>query len=125
MESIPLKGTKWKLAGIVDKETGTLKVLEPKECEECFTLTFDTDYTATVRSINKETINLDLLNLDPDCILDKMLRCELYDGDGQSYFDGDPFRRAILTTASYSVTGDELNLFNKAFYLLLFKRIKL
>ena len=125
MESIPLKGTKWKLAGIVDKETGTLKVLEPKECEECFTLTFDTDYTATVRSINKETINLDLLNLNPDRLLAKNGWWEIYDGDGQSYFDGDPFRRAILTTASYSVTGDELNLFNKAFYLLLFKQIKL
>ena len=40
-----LKGTKWKLAGIVDNETGVLKVLEPNDCVECYTLTFDTDST--------------------------------------------------------------------------------
>jgi heat shock protein HslJ len=39
-----LEDTKWKLAGIVD-ETGTLKVLEPKGCERCYMLTFDTDST--------------------------------------------------------------------------------
>ena len=39
-----LKGTKWKLAGITDP-TGSLKVLEPKDCAECYTLTFETDST--------------------------------------------------------------------------------
>jgi hypothetical protein len=38
-----LESTKWKLASIVDTETGTLKELEPKDCEECYVLTFDTD----------------------------------------------------------------------------------
>jgi hypothetical protein len=49
-----LKGTKWKLAGIVDVETGDLKVLEPKDCEKCFTLAFDTDSTfLTYSSFNE------------------------------------------------------------------------
>jgi hypothetical protein len=45
-----LKGTKWKLAGIVDTETGVLKVLEPEDCEKCYTLTFDTDTTVSTYS---------------------------------------------------------------------------
>ncbi|MDR2969865.1 MAG: hypothetical protein LBV32_09735 [Tannerellaceae bacterium] len=53
-----LKGTKWKLEGIADDRTGTLKVLEPKDCEECFTLTFDTNSTfsgfSTTRNLSGE-----------------------------------------------------------------------
>jgi hypothetical protein len=49
-----LKGTKWKLVGIVDVETGDLKVLEPKDCTECYTFTFDTDTTfSTYSSFNE------------------------------------------------------------------------
>jgi len=43
-ENNTLQGTKWKLAGIVDVQTGELKELEPKDCEKCYTLTFDTCY---------------------------------------------------------------------------------
>ena len=38
--------TEWKLVGIVDTETGSLRILEPKDCTMCYTLTFDTDTTA-------------------------------------------------------------------------------
>ena len=44
-EEFTLKGTKWKLEGIVDTETGALQVFEPTDCEKCYTLTFDTDGT--------------------------------------------------------------------------------
>jgi hypothetical protein len=40
-----LKETSWKLVGIMDTQTGSLTELEPKDCEECYTLTFDTDTT--------------------------------------------------------------------------------
>jgi len=40
-ESSPLKGTSWKLVGIVDTETGILREFERKDCEKCFTLTFE------------------------------------------------------------------------------------
>ena len=49
--NISLQGTKWKLAGIVDSQVDTLIKLEPKDCEECYTLVFDTEYTAKVRFI--------------------------------------------------------------------------
>jgi len=35
----------WKLAGVVDDKTGSLQELEPKDCEECYTMTFDTETT--------------------------------------------------------------------------------
>jgi hypothetical protein len=36
-----LTNTKWKLAGIVDTQTGVLTELEPKDCDRCYTLDFD------------------------------------------------------------------------------------
>ena len=42
---INLQGTKWKLIGIVDIQTGVLTELEPRDCNECYTITFDTDGT--------------------------------------------------------------------------------
>ena len=42
-ERFSLTNTRWKLIGIVNTETGTLKKLEPKDCETCYTLVFDTD----------------------------------------------------------------------------------
>ena len=50
----PLAGTTWKLAGIFDTQTGTLRVLEPTNCEKCYTLTFDTDSTAIGKSTGNE-----------------------------------------------------------------------
>jgi hypothetical protein len=51
---VKLSGTKWKLAGILNVETGELKTLEAyhpiTDCEDCYTLTFDTDTTAWGRS---------------------------------------------------------------------------
>jgi len=47
-----LAGTKWKLVGIVDAETGKLTGLEPKDCKECYTLTFDEDICTGVTSTN-------------------------------------------------------------------------
>jgi len=37
-----LQGTTWRLVGIVDVQAGTLTKLEPDDCEECFTLWFET-----------------------------------------------------------------------------------
>ncbi|MDR2970179.1 MAG: hypothetical protein LBV32_11350 [Tannerellaceae bacterium] len=114
-----LRGTKWKLEGIVD-ETGALKVLEPKDCEECFTLTFFTDYMATVRSIDHNTFTFGLQNLNPDIGMNYDLWLELYDKDGKYYINGDDFRRSIITTKSYAATHNELTLYSK-YYTLLFK----
>ncbi|MDR2968271.1 MAG: hypothetical protein LBV32_01550 [Tannerellaceae bacterium] len=115
-----LEATRWKLAGIVDETTGTLKVLDPKDCEECYTLTFVTDSTATVRSIDHNTFTFDLQNLNPDIGTNFSLWWEVYDKDGKRYIDGDEFRRSIITTKSYAVTHNELTLYSK-YSNLLFK----
>jgi len=38
---ISLKGTKWKLVGIMDMLIGELTELEPEDCEDCYTIAFD------------------------------------------------------------------------------------
>jgi hypothetical protein len=53
-ESQNLAGTSWKLDGIVDVETNEITVLEPKECNTCYTLKFDSDTTATGKSVMNE-----------------------------------------------------------------------
>ena len=45
LQETDLQGTKWKLIGIVDTQIGDLTELEPKDCDECYTLAFDTDDT--------------------------------------------------------------------------------
>jgi hypothetical protein len=104
-----LNGTKWKLVGIVDVQSGKTTKLEPTECRDCYTLTFDTDYTAVVRSI-QSTFKIDLLNLNPDVDIVDMLKIEFYKGEG--YNEGDTFCRAIIRTASYTNENAELKLFD-------------
>ena len=113
-EPIDLKGSQWKLAGIVDGQTGVLKKFEPAHCEECYTLWFDTDLTATSLSVGQR-LKLDLSHFDPEeldpVIFNKILLCENYDRDGEDYCDSDAFFRAIGLTENYSETRDELKLF--------------
>ena len=105
-----MKDTKWKLSGIVNTNTGNLKVLEPNECLECYTLMFIEDYKCIVHSI-KGTRKIDLLNLEPCTDLYQVLYCETYDKDEQDYCDVTEFYKAINRTASYKVTKNELKLF--------------
>ena len=122
-----LKGTNWKLVGIVDAKTGILRELEPTHCVECYTLRFETDRIAHVRGVEfTAMLNLDELNW----YCDAMLWCEEYDGN--RYCDSNDFR-CIGGARSYSVTHGELKLIfyhngNPAegivFYML-FKRIDL
>jgi len=49
-EKITLQGS-WKLIGIVDVQSGELKVLEPKDCDACYTLIFYSDNTFGGRTI--------------------------------------------------------------------------
>ena len=42
-EEVSLINTKWKLVGIVENDV--LKVMEPQDCSDCYTITFDTDST--------------------------------------------------------------------------------
>ena len=110
--ALSLEGTKWKLAGIVDEETGNIRVLEPKDCEECYTLTFDTDSTATVHSISKDIKKMNLFNLTPSVSLPDMLFPEYYYKDSTYYMDADVFCRSVITTYCYTVISEELRLYH-------------
>jgi hypothetical protein len=57
-----LEGSKWKSIGIVDIESGLLRELEPKDCEECFTLEFYTD--TDISTYTAANIGLGLYNVD-------------------------------------------------------------
>jgi heat shock protein HslJ len=46
----PLNGTKWKLVGIQSWDKSSYYVLQPFDCERCYTLEFDTDSTFTGRA---------------------------------------------------------------------------
>ena len=113
-----LANTKWKLAGVMDVNTGVLKELEPKDCVHCYTLTFDTDSIANgVSTSNK-------------------LQAVLYSSDnkkpvlGTSTFmgetgDGYLFLDAARFVTSYYATSNELKFINDIEnYYLLFKRIE-
>ena len=128
---INLKDTKWKLIGLFDAEAETIVLeFEPKDCPECYTLLFDTDFTATSRSIN-DSQQIDLLNLDPFPLWESRMYYEVYIKDGKHYEVGS-YLIYLSMTASYFASNDELKLFNtcvsredcsKTRYYLLFKRI--
>ncbi|MDR2425073.1 MAG: hypothetical protein LBD59_10190 [Prevotellaceae bacterium] len=109
-----LKGTKWKLAGIVNEQTGAMQVLEPIDCQQCYTLEFDTDSIATGIAI-KEKIGLNLSMLGQYNITDIMREP-----------NEDKFIRSLFSqsTKSYAVTVNSLKFINTTDnYYLIFKKI--
>jgi hypothetical protein len=100
-EIVSLKGTKWKLAGIVDVQTGELKELEPKDCEECYTLEFDTDSTALLQSVSNE--GRAYINRNPPYLSTSTER-----GEGG---DGNIFVNSLYFITSYKREGNELKFF--------------
>ena len=125
----PLEETKWRLVGLVDNHTGALiREYEPKDCEECYTLTFEKDYVAKSQWIN--TIHeYDLgFQLHPPkghtygCL--KMLFCENYEKDGNCYWDVTDYSCELYMIHTYKATQNELKLFSsKTTNYLLYKRI--
>jgi hypothetical protein len=110
-----LAGTKWKLTGIVNILTDELTTLEPRDCEQCYTLTFITDSMAKGLSVVCK-LGLDLSLLGS------------YNIEGISEpADGDIFCDALYSqnVKSYTVTTTELRFINNVDnYYLLFKPYK-
>ena len=111
-----LKGTKWKLAGLVDTQTGELEELEPKSCDTCYSFTFDTDNTAFGNSIT----NYIGVFLIPELRI--IVLTEAYDynvGDAANFYD------AIQSVVSYDLKKNELKFYyNENKNYLLFNRIE-
>jgi hypothetical protein len=54
-----LIGTAWKLAGIMDAQTGVLTEIEPKDCGQCYTFVFNSDNTAIgISAVNEMLVRL-------------------------------------------------------------------
>ena len=103
-----LINTKWKLTGIVDAKTGVVTELEPKECKDCYTLSFGTDYTAIAHSIEFPT-PLDLMNLGNSELPDQWSYYREY-YQYERYEEGAEFRKAILTIEYCTAMENELRL---------------
>jgi hypothetical protein len=108
---IPLEGTKWKLAGIVDVKTGALKELEPKNCEKCYTLEFDSDSIAHGKSIANR---IGVILYPKTRFGLETLIGDSHNGDAQLFYD------SWETIDSYRTKENELRFFynNKRNYLL-------
>ena len=106
-----LKGTKWKLAGYPNYYEEKMEIPEPKGCAGCYTLKFDSDYTATFYSITGKR-KIDLMNLNPDMAIATRMWWEKYGKDGKMY-DVSNFFAWLAMTESYTVTSSDLKLFFK------------
>ena len=116
-DSLELKGTEWKLIGIVDTQTDILKELEPKDCDDCYSFTFDTDSTATGNS----TSNILGVTLKP--VVRVFLMTEAL---GTDFYleDAILFREAIEIIISYERSDNELKFYyNDSKNYLKFKKI--
>ncbi|WP_080903386.1 hypothetical protein [Parabacteroides sp. Marseille-P3160] len=112
-DSAGLKGTKWKLSGIVEVKSATLTELEPKDCEKCYTIDFNTETKGTGRSI-LNTIEVDLSNAPFFGGMTKV-------GDNE-IGNVSLFYNAISFIEYYTRKGDELSFFyNNGQYYLLYK----
>jgi hypothetical protein len=116
---LTLEGTKWKLEGIVDVETGTMKVLEPTGCDYCYTFVFADNFSSlpvdTFIRNNGDTLfwrdyafghsrdnNFWLLSLNPITFASTKVG---ETGDGKVYYD------AMFKVNSYMFNKNELKFF--------------
>jgi len=123
-QEINLEGTKWKLVGIGSLDKIALQELEPKDCEKCYTLTFDTDKSFLTFSSTNELQGIYNADYTAHTI-------QIVDfggskineiGDGILYVN--PFGEMVIQ--SFSLQGSELRLYysEKKNYLL-FKSLEL
>jgi len=101
---IPLNGTKWKPVGLVDTDTGKITEIPVKDCENCVTLSFYSDYHAILQYNSSS----DFWDLSPGSQYRSptvMYWGLHYDDISQNYY--------ILKfhIKSYTVENDELKIF--------------
>jgi hypothetical protein len=105
-----LENTSWKLEGFADTQTGEFTEAKPK-CNKCYTLTFDTDSTASGYSV------MNSLGLRFNPALKMWVATESYDlqiGTVAMFYE------AMKSVESYTVENDSLRIFynNNKNYLL-------
>jgi heat shock protein HslJ len=108
----PLQGTKWKLTGFVDTQTGTVKEPEPNSAN-CYWLYFNIDKTLNGTSSTNEIMgNYEIANSTIQII-------NLGGTEINELFDGKLFMESLRSIESFSISGKELKLYhnNKKNYL--------
>jgi hypothetical protein len=98
-----LTGTKWKLAALVDVQTRESIEPEPKDCNQCYILEFDSDTTA----IGKSVLNTLHFIVTPSNI-EMFLTTEIGDSE---YGNVILFYEALLTIDTYEYSKDELKIY--------------
>jgi hypothetical protein len=103
-ENTSLAGTKWKLAAFVDIQTGESIEPEPKDCNTCYTIEFDSDTTATGRSLGNilhfivTRSNIDLIFMTEMLEIGEIGNVNL-------------FYEALRTFDTYGYSEDELKIY--------------
>jgi hypothetical protein len=105
----PLAGTQWKLVGSLDAAGGdTTTYLHPEECADCYTLSFDTDSTATFRNSIRDC-RIDLFHLDT-CL--SLATEDIYNPDEKPEERDAKLAYGIMhAIASYAASSDTLLLY--------------
>jgi len=101
------EGTKWKLAGIVDEQTGDIKALEPKNCEKCYTIEFETDSTFSTYSASNGFAVKYEINFETNDIR----IVELFGTEKGEIGDGDLYLEALWDLENFSQKNNELRLY--------------
>jgi len=97
-----LKGTEWKLGGIVDVAANTVTILEPEDCKECYTLAFDTDSTASGKAVTASAGIKNLYDLSDkfdDTDIEELIS------------DAELYREIIRSITSFTYINGELKFF--------------
>jgi hypothetical protein len=137
-----IAGTKWKVSGIVDVQTGVLTEIIPRasflddehrvvegdpiDCDICYTLVFDTDKEASGRSMYNsiymrfpDPIQISSTNIP---FSERPIACRTKIGEPPT---PTLYTEALINLTSYTYYNDELRLFyNDNMSYLLFKRIE-
>jgi hypothetical protein len=96
-------GSKWKLAALVDIQTRESIEPEPKECNQCYTLEFDSDTTAIGQSV-LNVMHFIVTPLD----IKMILTTEIWDNENGNVA---LFYEALLTLDTYEYSKDELKIY--------------
>ncbi len=109
----------WKCTGFGDTKTNNVRAIEPKDCEDCYTLTFEEDGTFNGKSvINLLSKSYDLSNNQLSFPYGVLATYVQEEGDGSLFTD------ALAKVFQFSFKKTELNLFYSETEFLLFNRMK-
>jgi len=102
----PLLNTKWKLMGIGGVDKLPMYILEPRDCDECYIITFDADNTFSVQS----TTNTLTGSYKIDSETGKFYFINISGTEVGEIGDGELYVNALYKIHSFSLIENELAL---------------